>query len=413
MSLFWIDPARNHSISYQELAYKISLIKTVKKYIKDSDPFLVFEKLIAALVHNIDVTLLDADFSDSELNQINLNAQDIAQEITVEPISFIDVNNLITRIFNANEDWRLEIFTSGTTGRPKSINQSFLNLTRGVKKDNRFVEDVWSFSYNPTHFAGLQVFFQGFLNQNAFVYNFDKTSKEIIDSFYKHGITRLSFTPTFCRQLLPYINKPIETVKSITFGGEKFDSKIAEKLKEHFPNAKVRNIYASTEVGSILSTDGEYFSIPTKLLNFVQISSNNELLIHLDLLGDIKSKMDSIRDNWYSTGDLVEVYSENKFKFLSRKSEMINVGGYKVNPHEVEDVIKSIDGIIEVVVIARKNSVLGNILVAKIISNKDKVEMKQMVNSHLKKNLQEWKIPRLIKFVESIEKTRTSKIKRS
>lgn len=79
---------------------------------------------------------------------------------------------------------------------------------------------------------------------------------------------------------------------------------------------------------------------------------NNELLVHKDLLG--YSSQIELEDNWYRTGDLVEKNSENEFKFIAQKDEIINVGGYKVNPHEIEEEIKRLDDIVDVVVKGRK-----------------------------------------------------------
>jgi len=415
MSLYWLDPLRNRKVSYEVLLERVCERTLVSRYIKQSDPFLVFEELICALVYGVDVTLIDADFSETELKGINQSAAEIAQTVPVVSLHIKSFDDLLKKILEQRKDWRLEIFTSGTTGRPKSVKQSFENLTRSVKTDVRFKNNIWGFSYNPTHFAGLQVFFQGFMNKNAFVYLFDKSAKELPDLIYENNVSRLSCTPTFCRQFISYISKPLTAVKSITFGGEKFDLGLNRKIKEKFPNAKIRNVYASTEVGSILSAEGECFSIPKRLFDFVKISPTNELLIHVSLMGETTNMVAAIDKEWYHSGDLVEVFGENKFKFLSRKSEMINVGGYKVNPLEVEDLIRGVEGVSEVVISARKNSVLGNILVANVIkqTDKDKKDLKMEILNYLKENLQEWKIPRLIKFTQEIEKTRTGKINRS
>ena len=89
---------------------------------------------------------------------------------------------------------------------------------------------------------------------------------------------------------------------------------------------------------------------------------------------------------------------------------MINVGGYKVNPSEVEDVIRCIDGVRDVSVYALANSVLGNIVASDIVIDTDISEAD--IRKALQGILQNFKIPRVIKFVKSIEKTRTGKIKK-
>jgi acyl-CoA synthetase (AMP-forming)/AMP-acid ligase II len=118
-----------------------------------------------------------------------------------------------------------------------------------------------------------------------------------------------------------------------------------------------------------------------------------------------------ILDGWYQTGDLIEIISKkpNTFRFVSRKNEMINTGGYKVNPLEVEDVIRLCEGVTDVLVFAKKNSLLGNLVICEVVRHNELLTEKQ-IRFFLQDKLQEFKIPRIIKFVESLKITRTGKI---
>ena len=91
---------------------------------------------------------------------------------------------------------------------------------------------------------------------------------------------------------------------------------------------------------------------------------------------------------------------------------MINVGGYKVNPGEVEETIRKIEGIQNVRVFAKSNSVLGNIICCEVVKTSDEID-EVSIRSFLQSKLQEFKIPRIIKFTDKISTTRTGKIKRS
>ena len=92
---------------------------------------------------------------------------------------------------------------------------------------------------------------------------------------------------------------------------------------------------------------------------------------------------------------------------------MINIGGYKVNPGEVEDILLSIDGVQQVLVYGKSNSVLGNILCADIMKDTNSLLTELDIRTALKDQLQDFKIPRRIKFVKSLALTRTGKLKRS
>jgi acyl-CoA synthetase (AMP-forming)/AMP-acid ligase II len=281
-----------------------------------------------------------------------------------------------------------------------------------VRVNSSYVNNIWGFAYNPTHFAGLQVFFQALFNKNTLVYIFDSDYKLVNNMFNKYDISHLSCTPTFMKMLIPYIHNPKEKVLSLTFGGEKFDEKLKGSIIQKFPKAKIKNVYASTEAGSLLRTDGDSFTIPERYKFLIKIE-NDELLINVNLLG--KSDTFIFEGDWYRTGDLVKFIDDKKFKFVNRKSEMINVGGYKVNPSEIEDLIRNIEGVIDVIVLGRANSLTGNIIVANIIKsvNQDDKVLKERIKSILVLQLQDFKIPRIINFVETFDITRTGKIKKS
>lgn len=414
MIFFWIDSKRKLEVTYENFFQKIIEEGVNNSYIKDSNPFSVFLSLIRNCISGKKSIILDADFSDDELlslqisNKTYLEGGFMQNNLSEKFKSFADI---LFFIKENSEKLEIDIYTSGTTGRPKKVTQLFKNLTRAVKVRESLKDSVWGFAYNPTHFAGLQVFFQALYNKNTIVYIFNKGFDEVYLDFVDYSITNMSCTPTFMKMLLPSVKKNLVDVKSLTFGGEKFDSKIENELKKKFSVATVKNIYASTEAGSLLRADGEFFLIPNRYTEVVKIE-NNELLIHKELLGTSESF--NLEGNWYKTGDIVEFKDEKRFKFKNRKSEMINVGGYKVNPSEVEAIIKEIKGVEDIIVFGRDNSVMGKIVVAHIIKNKneDKKELKERIKKITTSKLQDYKLPRLIKFVDSFDLTRTGKIKK-
>jgi len=277
-----------------------------------------------------------------------------------------------------------------------------------VKISERNTNSIWGFAYNPTHMAGIQVFFQALLNGNAIVRLFGLTPNEIHGEIKENDVTHISATPTFYRLLLPCENT-FQSIARITSGGEKFNEKTIRQLTEIFPNAKITNVYASTEAGTLFASDNDIFSIKPEFEHLIRVE-NDELLIHNSLMGssDINIK------KWYNTGDLIEIITEKplKFRFISRKSDMINVGGYKVNPLEVEEIIFSLSGIKNVRVYSKSNSVLGNIICCEVVCDNNQIN-ESSIRTFLQSKIQEFKIPRIIRFVEELSTTRTGKIKRN
>jgi acyl-coenzyme A synthetase/AMP-(fatty) acid ligase len=191
----------------------------------------------------------------------------------------------------------------------------------------------------------------------------------------------------------------------LTTGGEKYDEDLCNKLQAAIPDVKMHNIYASTETGSILNAVGKGFSIPEEYKEKVKISPEGELLIHYSLLGEFP-----LEGEWYNTHDLVEE-KEGLLYFLSRKSDILNVGGYKVNPLEVESAMQKVPGISDCLVYGQKNSVLGTILLADVVLEEGFVEkeVKKSIRHYLQNELQDFKIPRIIQFVKEIKRTKSGK----
>ncbi|WP_448376846.1 ANL family adenylate-forming protein [Fervidobacterium sp.] len=408
--LFLIDLERNLTKTYSEFFRDLQNKTFLHPIIRVSNPYEVFLSITRSLLAGVTVDLLDSDLSDSEINRLGITDKDLSEQLELERIHVPDFETFKEYLLLGSKTWKIGLYTSGTTGRPKKVYHSFSSLTRNVKVGPKYTDNIWAFAYNPTHVAGVQVFFQALMNQNSIVFVFDLEKQKIPFVLENYKVTNISATPTFYRTILPLFEKPVETVYRVTLGGEKFDPGLEVALRKVFPNAKIVNIYASTEAGTLLSTDGEFFSIPEGKERYFKIAEDGELLVHKEYLGE---STDIILDGeWYHIGDIVEFTEDGRIRFVGRKNEMINVGGYKVNPNEVEEEIKKIDGVVDAYVYARKNQLTGNILVAEVVlrdKENSTQEMEKIIYEKLRTSLQNWKIPRIIKFVDEIKLTRTGK----
>ena len=399
--LFFVD-IEGKEYRYSDLVAEMQSCTQVPRFCLSSGTYEIFSTLLCSIIHSVDMVLLDSDFSDSEMRALGVEPKDLKKRVVVTPKCISNIADLIEAIFGARS-WKLTLFTSGTTGLPKRVTHGLGNLIRLVRNSPKHNDDVWAFAYNPTHIAGIQVFFQALLNGNSLVDVFGVSRDVVTKRIGQYGITNISATPTFYRMLLP-IDHKYPTVKRITYGGERFDLSLADDMKLMFPNAKSRNIYASTEAGSVLESTNDRFKITDPERCRIE---DGRLFIHSSLLGEY-----STEDGWYDTGDLVELVDleHSEFKFLSRASEMINVGGYKANPLEIEEVLCSHPLINKARVWGKPNAIVGNILIADIVLSGDCAE--KDIRHYLKDKLQGFKIPRIITFVKDIDTTRSGKIKR-
>lgn len=300
----------------------------------------------------------------------------------------LDIVNFLTQI---NTKSPINFYTSGTTGTPKKITHNYDTLIKNIKTHPTYKNHTWGLTYDPNKIAGSQVILQAFLNNSKLVNLFGRSLQEVNSLIRKHNITHISATPTFYRLLG---NNTFDHVKQVTFGGETVSGNLFKNISKTFPNAKIRNIYASTEFGTLFATDKEYFTITDKLSSFIKIE-NNIIFVKQNNL-------------WHDTGDSIEWVDSNKFRIVGRVSSMINVGGTKVNPIRVESYLNQLNEVKNSYVYKKFNSVMGNVVAADIVLDK-KID-KKSIKQYLKTHLNPYEIPMQINIVNNIKTNSTGKI---
>jgi acyl-coenzyme A synthetase/AMP-(fatty) acid ligase len=271
---------------------------------------------------------------------------------------------------------------------------------------DKYKNNVWAFTYSPTHMAGLQVLFQAILNRNTLIFLFSATRKKFIEQCRLYSVTNVSATPTFYRLLAPF-DFQLSSVTNVTLGGEKSTPNLIEAVKKVFPTARVHNIYASTEAGTLFVSHGENFKIAPELIDKVQIR-NNEILLHKSILGEFHG------DEWFSTGDMVEFLNENKDEFiiLSRSDDFINIGGNRINLITVENELLSIPEIINARVFSKDNSIMGKVVAAEVVVSSGSLTKLQILKS-LAQKLPSYMIPMSIDIVDVLSVTHSGKLRRT
>lgn len=357
-------------------------------------------QLLAGICSDHPITLLDSDLGTSEVSDLQSSVD--TQQLTVS-LHIDSPEALLDRIQNSSAE--IGLFTSGTTGQPKLIRHPVQRFVDQTKSGGKFQDDVWAWAYNPTHMAGLQVLFQALLNLNPLVYVFGQPPAIVSKRMLDHRVTHISATPTFFNLLLAH-QATYPGVRHVTLGGEKASEALYDRLASIFPNARLTNIYASTEAGSLFASRNNVFEVPDDLADRVKID-NDELMLHPTLLGTNVSD----ESRWYATGDLVEVMEENplRFRFVGRRSETVNVGGLNVYPLEVAETLHGHPDVLDAHVFAKSNSVLGNLLCANVVAKPGSELSEKTLLDYLKDKLAPHKIPRIIKMADHIPMSRTGK----
>ena len=321
-----------------------------------------------------------------------------------------DVDSVATTWFMA---------TSGTTGEPKWCSHSLLSLTANTKHSQKLQALCWALLYQPYRFAGLQVVLQALLSGADLV---DVADYEPLAqmAFLKHAdVTALSATPSLWRQLLMTGQLSELALSHITLGGEIADQSLLDTLKRMFPNANVRHIYASTEAGvGFIVSDGRA-GFPAKWLKdqtltvALKVSDEQHLLIKPQhhICQSLALQTNAL--GYVDTLDKVQV-NDDRVLFLGRATGTINVGGNKVHPEKVEQVILQCTDISQAKVYAKKSALLGELVVADVMIMDAVVEqeVKQQVLKMCKKQLQRFEIPTKINIVNNIDHDPSGKLNR-
>ncbi|AWJ91155.1 AMP-binding protein (plasmid) [Azospirillum baldaniorum] len=254
--------------------------------------------------------------------------------------------------------------TSGTTGTPKLIRHDFQRL-RGRLRGAADPDARWLLAYEPAAFAGLQVILTALAAGATLVSAPGAAAGELARLAVRHAVTHISATPSFWRAFLLALDGEAPPLAVVTLGGEVADQPLLDRLAECFPNAKLRHIYALTEAGALFAVGDGQAGFPAAWLDggidgvglrlsdgVLEVSSPRAML--------------GYGDGWLSTGDVVEVRGDRAL-FAGRLDGRINVGGVKVSPEVVEQVLLDVPGVRDALVQAAANPVTGHILTALVV----------------------------------------------
>jgi len=370
---------------------------------------------LSKLLSQLDIEILVTDTETEELNS----------KVDVLRVKLVDEPNGNELTLNSHDTGAIDtewiIATSGTTGEPKLVVHTLSELSGSLKKDpSKGCDFVWGLLYDLSKYAGLQVYLQSLLGGSTLLVPNDMTplDKQVL-YFIHNKCNAMSATPTLWRKILMLPTSQKLQLKQITLGGEIADQPILDALALQFPRAKITHIYASTEAGVGFSVSDCHAGFPAEYLvesprGVLLKVVDNRLFLKSDNLAksiiDVSTYKDS--DGYIDTGDLVELKG-NRYYFLGRASGLINVGGNKVYPEEVEQVLLSHERIKLARVYAKKSHLMGDLvvcdMVVDIIDTDLVAQLKKQIRAHCSQYLPDWKTPVLFNIVDNIDNANSGK----
>jgi acyl-coenzyme A synthetase/AMP-(fatty) acid ligase len=267
---------------------------------------------------------------------------------------------------SASASGRVWLQTSGSTGAPRWIGHRPEAL-RGLIQRGRRQRAKWLLSYGAGSFAGLQVVLSAALGGHELVAPPRGASAiELAALAIDRGVTHLSGTPTFWRGFLIAVGRAESELAAVTLGGEAADQALLDALARRFPAATLRHIYATTETGAVFSVGDGRAGFPASWLDRGVDGARLAITERGTLAVASARRAVSIDGEFLDTGDCVTVAGD-RVLFRGRIDSMVNVGGVKIWPEEVEAHLLRLGFVRDVLVSARPNPVTGQILTADLV----------------------------------------------
>jgi acyl-coenzyme A synthetase/AMP-(fatty) acid ligase len=344
---------------------------------------------------------------------------------TVTPVEEFQIPNSECHI---PTEWVL--LTSGTTGAPKMLAHSFPSLTAPIGSALAQGTDVvWGTFYDIRRYGGLQIFFRAVLGRGSFVLaGAGEPLGDYLARLGAHGATHVSGTPSHWRRVLMSPDACAIAPRYIRLSGEIADQGILNALKSFYPQARVGHAFASTEAGVGFEVNDGLEGFPASM-----VGAPGEVRIKVDDGSlRIRSMRNAVRyvgeehstltddEGFVDTGDIVERRGD-RYYFLGRRSGIINVGGLKVYPEEVEAAINRHPAVRISMVRSTRSPITGSLVAADVVLKGESdpsgagggtADFKREILQICHDSLAPHKIPATIRFVPALEIAAAGKLAR-
>ncbi|MDA8562082.1 fatty acid--CoA ligase family protein [Gammaproteobacteria bacterium] len=301
----------------------------------------------------------------------------------------------------------LILFTSGSTGNPKAIVHDWNLLINKYNKKNN-TNRVLAFLLFD-HIGGLNTILYTLYNGGCLVIPNNISTDTVCLSIQNYKVDLLPTSPTFLNLLIInkcHIRYDLSSLKKITYGTESMLPILLKTLHKIFPNTRFLQTYGLSEMGIINVSSESSDSLGIKLNpKFYRIVNDIlEVKTNTAMLGYLNFQDTFLEKGWFCTGDMVKQEGDY-FYILGRVSEIINVGGLKVFPLHIENIIKQMNYVDDVVVIGEKSSITGQIVKAiiKLSIDESMLDFRKRMRKFCMEKLQDFEIPQKIVLVSKLD----------
>lgn len=316
-----------------------------------------------------------------------------------------------SQLYNQLEGSGLVLFSSGTSGEPKGMLHN-LDALLARYKNLSARKDRSLLLLLIDHIGGLDSAFRCLFSGSTLVVPETRSPEAAGLAIASHQVNVLPASPTFLNLMLlsgTAQNYDLSTVEIIAYGAEAMPQKVLNRLAKAFPNAQLQQKFGTSETGAIriksVGNESLFFRIDDSDTQWKIIEEELWLKTPSRVLGYLNADDGGLEaDGWYRTGDLVETDDHDNLRIIGRASALINLGGQKVHPSEVEAILNEIEGIEAVSIYGIEAPITGSTVACEIVVSGDEGSRtwKRTIRNHCRGKLAPWKIPSSVKIVDSI-----------
>ncbi|MGA1791373.1 MAG: ANL family adenylate-forming protein [bacterium] len=303
----------------------------------------------------------------------------------------------------------LILFSSGSTGKAKSMihNLDMLLDTYRYKKTKSLTLLIFLMF---DHIGGLNTLFSALSMAMTIIIPSKRDPEHVCDLIEKYKINILPASPTFLNLILmseAYRSRDLSSLIMITYGTEQMPEALLVRLRETFPRVKFVQTFGTSETGIARATSKSSSSTCIKIddpnLEYRIVDGELWLRSKTQVLGYLNCPMDRFtHDGWFKTGDLVETEEDDYIRIIGRNSEIINVGGQKVLPAELEGILLQMPEIADCVVYGFENPITGQVVAVDVALSIDipPHEIKRRILTFCRGKLERYKTPARVNVVD-------------
>lgn len=301
----------------------------------------------------------------------------------------------------------LIVFSSGSTGVSKGMVH---DLSRTLQKFVTRRQPLVTMAFLLfDHMGGINTLLHTLSNNGTVVATERRDPDAVCALIAEHRVELLPVSPTFLGLMLlsgAHRRHDISSLRLVTYGTEVMPQATLDRAVRELPGVEFRQTYGLSETGTLRTKSRDNNSTWLKVggegVETKVVDGTLWVRSPWAVLGYLNAPNPFDADGWLNTQDRVEVDGEY-IRFLGRETDIINVGGNKVYPAEVESVLMELDNIEDAAVFGDPNPLLGYVVAAQVVLAEPEPirDLTRRIRSHVAARLERFKVPARVEVIDA------------